>query len=299
MAHVIRGERSLSSEVLAVLGDQHETRIGSIVDRFRPNVAYTVSKIVGEPFVHIDQQSVVLRIPTGGVFKIDRDRESPHTGIKRTGWLRAPSGREERAVFVFCTAATLRVVSGNNLLYIRLVHVEETSQMYSANMKSANADRCVFEGFELHRQACLDAVGILVVLNESHDDRRSKERAISDRRAARKTCKWIAWIVRISPILKEALQRCRRNSRPTGKRKKFRLGVETVFKRAARIFPVVELRDVARAPARWLLTGQQWSRNYAVKEPEPGSNHEIMFCTDVVGHTEPRVKILPLSVENI
>src|SRR6266403_1119143 len=297
MAHVIRGQRSLPPEVLAVLRNQHEAGVGSVIDRFRPGVADPVGKIVGEPFVHIEQQSIVLRIPAGCGLKIDRDRESPYPWIERTRRLDRP--RYDGAILVLGAPVATGIVSSYNLLHVRLVDVEKASEMHSANMKPADADRCVFERFELHRQACLDAVRILVVLNETHDDRRSKERTISDGRAARKTCKWIAWIVRISPILEEALQRCRRNSWSTGKRKKFRLGVEPVFKRAAGIFPVVELRDVARAPAGWLLTGQQWGRNYAVKEPETGSNHEIMFCTHVVGHTKARIKILPLRVKYV
>src|ERR1700682_5535859 len=267
MAHVIRRQRSLLTEVLAVLRDQHEAGVGSVVDLFRPGIADPVGKIVREPFVNIDQQSVVLRIPAGSCFKIDRDRKSPHARIERANEV-AHGIKGSPTIVVLFPSAPLRIVKRQSVSRnrIRLIDVEKASQVHSTNMQPADADRCVFERFELHRQACLDAVRIFVVLNESHDDRRSKERAISDGRAARKTCKWIAWIVRIGPILKEALQCCRRNSRPAGKRKKFRLGIETVFKWAARIFPVIKLRDVACSPARWLLTGQQWSRNYAVKE---------------------------------
>src|SRR5882724_4877531 len=166
MAHVIRGERSLSSEVLAVLGDQHETRIGSIVDRFRPGVADPVSKIVGETFVHIDQQPVVLRIPARSSLKIDRDRESPHTWIERTWRLDRP--RYDGTILVLWAPVAMGIVSSDNLLHVRLVDVEKASEMHSANMKPADADRCVFERFELYRQACLDAVRILVVLHKAN-----------------------------------------------------------------------------------------------------------------------------------
>src|SRR6266403_154190 len=299
MAHVIRGQRSLPPEVLAVLRNQHEAGVGSVIDRFRPGVADPVGKIVGEPFVHIEQQSIVLRIPAGCGLKIDRDRESPYPWIERTRRLDRP--RYDGAILVLGAPVATGIVSSYNLLHVRLVDVEKASEMHSANMKPADADRCVFERFELHRQACLDAIGILVVLNETYHDRGTKECAGGNRDAGsgRQPRRRSGCEVRICAGGRRIIQTKSRKIWRTGKRKKFCLGVETVFKRAAGIFPVVELRDVARAPAGWLLTGQQWSRNYAVKEPEPGSNHEIVFCTYVVGHTEPRVKILPLRVKYV
>src|SRR6266850_4766496 len=299
MAHVIRGQRSLPPEVLAVLRNQHEAGVGSVIDRFRPGVADPVGKIVGEPFVHTEQQSIVLRIPAGCGLKIDRDRRSLHPRIERANEV-AHGIKGNPAIIVLLPLSPLRIVKRQSVASnrIRLVYIEEASQMHSANMKSADADRYIFEWFELHRQACLDTVRILVVLNKTHDDRGAEKRTVGDGLARKKRIRErVRGVIRVRPVIKQTLQSKRGDPWSTGKRKKFRFGVEPVFKRAARIFPVVELRNVARASAGWLLTGQQWGRNYAVKEPEPGSNHEIMFCTHVVGHTKARVKILPLRVK--
>src|SRR6266404_3246897 len=297
MAHVIRGQRSLPPEVLAVLRNQHEAGVGSVIDRFRPGVADPVSKIVGEPFVHIEQQSVVLRIPAGCGLKIKRDRESPYAWIERTRRLDRP--RYDGTILVLGAPVAMGIVSSDNLLHVRLVDVEKASEMHSANMKPADADRCVFERFELHRQACLDAIRILVVLNETYHDRGTKECAGGNRDAGsgRQTRRRSGCEVRICAGGHQLVQTKSREIWRTGKRKKFRLGVEPVFKRAAGIFPVVELRDVARAPARWYLTRQQWCGNYAVKEPEAGANHDIMLGADVVSQSEPRVKSLPFPPE--
>src|SRR5882672_11488773 len=291
MAHVLRGQRSLPPEVLAGLRNQHEAGVGSVIDRFRPGVADPVGKIVGEPFVHIEQQSIVLRIPAGCGLKIDRDRESPYAWIERTRRLDRP--RYDGAILVLGAPVAMGIVSSDNLLHVRLVDVEKASEMHSANMKPADADRCVFERFELHRQACLDPIWILVVLNETYDDRRAEKGTIGDGLARRKRiCEWVRGVVRVRPIIEKTPQSKRGDRRYTGKRKEFRLGVQSVFKRTIGILP-------NRPATRWLLTGQQWSRDYAVKEPEPGSNDEILFCTNVVGQTDPRVEIPPLGVENV
>src|SRR6267378_744214 len=63
VAHVIRRERALRPEVLAVLRNQHEARIRSIVDGLRPGIADAVRKIVRQPLVHVNQQPVILRVP--------------------------------------------------------------------------------------------------------------------------------------------------------------------------------------------------------------------------------------------
>src|SRR5882724_8653824 len=133
MAHVIRGERSLPAEILAVLGNQHKAWIGSVIDRFRPGVADPVGKIVREPFVHIDQQSVVLRIPAGCGLKVDGDRKGANSGRE---WTRS----SVRTIKVFYGRATLRVVkdaewrsSGSSthsrIARVRLVDIEKAPQM--------------------------------------------------------------------------------------------------------------------------------------------------------------------------
>src|SRR5947209_3921830 len=51
---VVRRQRALRAEILAVLWNQHEAGIRAIVDGLRPCVADAVGKVMCKPLVHVD-----------------------------------------------------------------------------------------------------------------------------------------------------------------------------------------------------------------------------------------------------
>src|SRR6267142_4075398 len=202
VAHVIRRERALRSKILAVLRNQHEAGVRPIVDGLRPGIADAVRKIVRQPLVYVDQQPVILRIPTRGRFKIDSNRESAHAGIKRA--------RDEAhsAIFILGTCAPSRIVFRYNLCRIRLVHIEEAAQMHAAYVQAANADRRLRQRIEFDCQAGLHAIRILVILVEAYNHGRPKKSAGRDRLAAREWIrKRVRGVIRIRSIVHKSLQR--------------------------------------------------------------------------------------------
>ena len=56
-------EGLLGSEVAAVLRDQDETRIGSVIQTLRPGVTNSKANVVSDPLVEVNQQPVELGVP--------------------------------------------------------------------------------------------------------------------------------------------------------------------------------------------------------------------------------------------
>src|SRR5439155_229543 len=73
----------LRAEVLAVLRDQYEAGVRPIVNGFRAGVADAVREMMRQALVHIDQQPVILGIPTRSCLEVNCDRKSAHAGSKR------------------------------------------------------------------------------------------------------------------------------------------------------------------------------------------------------------------------
>src|SRR5262249_28771684 len=94
MAHVVGRIGALGAEVLAVLGNQDEAGVGAVVDGLGPRVAEAVGEIAGEALVHVDEQAVILGIPSRGGFKVDGK-----AGIARE-WLSGARWRKSAEVRV-------------------------------------------------------------------------------------------------------------------------------------------------------------------------------------------------------
>src|ERR1700676_512558 len=121
VANVVGGKRPLRAEVLAVLRDQHETRVWSIVDCLREGVANPEGEIVGQPPVDVEQQAVKDGVPARGGFEIDGDRESSNAGIEDAGL--------SRAILVLGPRAAGRIMKRDLPGRVRLVHVVETGEV--------------------------------------------------------------------------------------------------------------------------------------------------------------------------
>src|SRR5262249_46666823 len=74
MANVVGGVGTLATEVLAVLWNQYKAGVGAVVDGLRPGVANAVREVVSQALIHVDEQAIVLRIPTRSCFEVDGDR---------------------------------------------------------------------------------------------------------------------------------------------------------------------------------------------------------------------------------
>src|SRR5882724_8307592 len=134
-----------------------------------------------QPLVHADQQAIVLRIPPRSSLKVDGDWEGADT---RGEWACLGGG----AIQVFDARATLRVVKdakwggGGGVAQVRvigarLVDVEKTAMMNTADVQAADTDRGFRQRLKFDSNAGLDAIGILVVLVEADHHRRAEEGA--------------------------------------------------------------------------------------------------------------------------
>src|ERR1700687_2610167 len=287
VAHIVGRECALGAEILAVLGYQHKAGIRPIIDGLCPSITDAVRQIVRQPLVYVDQQTVILRIPPRRSFEINRNREGAYARIER-----ARHGSHS-AILIFGTRPPTRIVQSYNLRWIRLVHVEEAAKVNTANMQTTDADGRVRQRIEFQRQTGLYAVRILVILIEAHDHGRPKESTFGDWLAGRK---WIRervrGVIRIRSVFYEALQCKRSDHRRAGKREKFRLGVQSIFKRTARI-----LADCSTAGG--LLACEQWRWNDAVEQPQPGAHNNVALRSNIVGEAEARIDVLPLGVEHV
>src|SRR5712691_654953 len=77
-------ECALRTEVLAVLGDQHEAGVGAVVDALCQSVTDPVSEIMAQSLVHVEEKTVVDGVPPRGGFKIKGEGEVTNARIKRT-----------------------------------------------------------------------------------------------------------------------------------------------------------------------------------------------------------------------
>src|SRR5260370_14943870 len=196
---MVGGQSPLRSEVLAILGDQNEAGIRAVVDSLRPCVTDAIGEMTGEALVDVDQQTVVLRIPTRSCLKVNRDRKGAHA--RRKG-----ARRNGGAINVLQSAAALRVMDGHLGGRIRLVHIIETAEMDAANVQTADAHRRIREGIKFNRRAGLNAVRVPVVLIEANHNGRSKECAVRDRSATReRVLTWFSRLVWISAIFHQSL----------------------------------------------------------------------------------------------
>ena len=139
-----------------------------------------------------------------------------------------------------------------NLLHVRLIYIVEAAEMHPADMQSADAHGRVWQRLEFERQAGLNAVGVLMILHEPHNHRRSEKRARRNRdaRPGGRPGKWgNRRRVRVSTAVEQLAHRKIRKHRRTGKREQLGLGVQTIFKRASGVLTIVELRDIGSAAA--------------------------------------------------
>src|SRR5262249_29991052 len=141
MANVVGGVGTLATEVLAVLWNQYKAGVGAVVDGLRPGVANAVREVVSQALIHVDEQAIVLRIPTRSCFEVDGDRKSANAGRER-----ARDG--DGAVDVFQAGLALRIEGGDGAGRIRLIDVEKATEVHAANMKAADADRRVVPWLE-------------------------------------------------------------------------------------------------------------------------------------------------------
>src|SRR6266478_746134 len=198
VAHVVGGDGAFRTKILAVLRYQHKAGIRPVVDGLGPGVANAVGKVVCQPPVHIDEQAVILRVPSRCSFKIDCDRKGAHTGRE---W----AGKRVGAIQILRPRAALRIVQSNDRRGVWLVHVEEAAEVNPADVQSANAYGRIPQWFKFEGQAGLPPVRVLVILVKAHNHGRPKESALRQRGLSRKTTVWEGNSIRIRSGGKELL----------------------------------------------------------------------------------------------
>src|SRR5260370_29176242 len=259
---MVGGQSPLGSEVLAILGDQNEAGIRAVVDSLRPCVTDAIGEMTGEALVDVDQQTVVLRIPTRSCLKVNRDRKGAHA--RRKG-----ARRNGGAINVLQSAAALRVMDGHLGGRIRLVHIIETAEMDAANVQTADAHRRIGERIEFNRSAGLNVVKVPEISIQPNHNGRSKECTFSDRSTSRERVRErISCIVRISSIFDQTLEPETGDRRGAGEGEEFCLGVDIVLERPPRIFADC-------SAARWNLAGEERRRNNSMEQGDAGSNDHI------------------------
>src|SRR5262249_17509569 len=173
------------------------------------------------------------------------------------------------------------------------VYIEKASQVHSANVQEAEAHRGFRQRLKFQREAALDAIRILVILHESHDDRRPEEAAIADGRASWKWIrKRIGRIIGIRAVFHQTFQSQSGERRRAGKSKELRLCIKPVLEWSTWVLP-------NRSAAGRLLTSEQRRGNDAVEEPEARSHHNVVLRSQAIGQTDPRIEVLPLGVEHM
>src|SRR5258708_2195028 len=181
---------------------------------------------------------------------------------------------------------------------IRLVHIIKTAEVDAADVKTADAHRCIREGIKFNRRAGLNAVRIPMILIEANHNGRSKECAVRDRSATgERVRKWISRIVWISAIFDQSLKPKTGDRWGAGEGEEFCLCIETVLERAVGILPIVELSDVACAAARRLLAGKKRRRNNSMEQAKASTNNKISLRAEIICNAQPRITGLPLSIE--
>src|SRR5216683_1592009 len=266
LANIVAREGALGAEVLAVLGDEHEAGIRAIVDALGHRVTDSVSEVVTEPLVYTQKKTVVDRVPAGGRFEIDPEWELTDRRRKRTG-------RNKGTINVFWASASLRVVERNGGGGVGLVHVEEAAEVNPAHMENAQADRGVRQGFEFDGETRLNAVRILVILNETYSDHVKSDR-------------------RVSAVDGERVKQRSHGGRIAAEGKGPRRRVQRILEGTSGKFSLDAATD---GP----LASEQRRRDHPVKEAEAGAHDDVVFGADVVRHAEARIEIFPLGVKDI
>src|ERR1700687_290541 len=209
VTQIIGGNGALGLEIFAVLGDEHEAGIRAVVERLRKCVADAVGKIVAQPLVYADEQTVEYRVPLRSRFEIDRPARIASAGEQSCGLqigLDMPpraSHRQSCRVREIDILAALPAtgITGEYLCArVGLVHVEKAAQMHATHMKEAYAQRRIGHRLKLKAQAGLNAVRVLVVLIKTNDRGIAKETALRERFFTRKANigKWNSiWVLSI------------------------------------------------------------------------------------------------------
>ena len=178
MLHIVGGDRAFFVEATTILWNEHEAGVGSVVNALGPGITDPPSYVVGEAFVEVDQKSIPNRIPFGISLEVHCETQKACGNCTPGKYRASHPGRNHRrkagkigAIHILESQVAAGIVEGELPSRIRLIHIEETSQVNAAHMQTGNVEDCVLERLEFDSQAYLCSVGRLVIFVEAHDHR--------------------------------------------------------------------------------------------------------------------------------
>src|SRR5215467_501937 len=119
---------------------------------------------MAQPLVEVHQQAIPFGIPTRGSLKIDGVQSWEARRSTARAW-NARSGK----ISVFEAGLPFGIVDRYLPAGIRLVHIEEASQMHTFGAQEADIEGRVLCWLEVEPQTGLDSIGRFVIFVEAHD----------------------------------------------------------------------------------------------------------------------------------